>query len=214
MKHTFMGTEGLPGAVIYSKQISYGDNGVHMLLVIIQLWRWWIHKVLYSSRVSYSWRWNGICRLENFSIIAWQVKLVDFEVTQQMVSSTHHRFCFKDGTLTTEQVRRCCKTLPCHNILHHLSDAIVHNEAHERRWAVTFERYSGRRIRTDSTMGLGLDNDTKVEVEEEIEELFPNPNLSKKNFTLKKILRWWMDLTNSNLNPTYWTIEMSAIDEI
>ena len=72
--------------------------------------------------------------LKSFAIIAWQVKLLDFEVDpgDGEVRPTID-FPIEDGTLTTEQVRRCCKTLArLVDIFHpYLKYAITHNVVHE-----------------------------------------------------------------------------------
>ena len=72
--------------------------------------------------------------LKSFAIIAWQVKLLDFEVDpgDGEVRPTID-FPIEDGTLTTEQIRRCCKTLArLVDIFHpHLKYALTHNVVHE-----------------------------------------------------------------------------------
>ena len=72
--------------------------------------------------------------LKSFAIIAWQVKLLDFEVDpgDGEVRPTID-FPIEDGTLTTEQVRRCCKTLArLVDIFHpYLKYALTHNVVHE-----------------------------------------------------------------------------------
>ena len=72
--------------------------------------------------------------LKSFAIIAWQVKLLDFEVDpgDGEVRPTID-FPIEDGTLTTEQIRRCCKTLArLVDIFHpYLKYALTHNVVHE-----------------------------------------------------------------------------------
>ena len=72
--------------------------------------------------------------LKSFAIIAWQVKLLDFEVDpgDGEVRPTID-FPIEDGTLTTEQIRRCCKTLArLVDIFHpYLKYALTQNVVHE-----------------------------------------------------------------------------------
>ena len=77
---------------------------------------------------------SAYATLKSFAIIAWQVKLLDFEVDpgDGEVRPTID-FPIEDGTLTTEQIRRCCKTLArLVDIFHpYLKYALTHNVVHE-----------------------------------------------------------------------------------
>ena len=72
--------------------------------------------------------------LKSFSIIAWQVKMLDFEVdpSDGEVRPTID-FPLEDGTATEQQLIRCCKTLAqLVDIFDpYIKHALLHNEVHD-----------------------------------------------------------------------------------
>ena len=111
------------------------ENGRTLLVVVIQLTEDGEYiKFFVPSAYHIPLDESAYAVLKSFAIIAWQVKLLDFEVdpTDGEVRPTID-FPIEDGTLTTEQIRRCCKTLArLVDIFHpYLKYAITHNVVHE-----------------------------------------------------------------------------------
>ena len=111
------------------------ENGRALLVVVIQLTEDGEYiKFFVPSAYHIPLDESAYAVLKSFAIIAWQVKLLDFEVdpTDGEVRPTID-FPIEDGTLTTEQIRRCCKTLArLVDIFHpYLKYAITHNVVHE-----------------------------------------------------------------------------------
>ena len=167
--------------ILFQTNNYMGDNGIHMLLVIIQLTEDGEYiKFFTPAAYHIPDDETAYAVLKTFSIIAWQVKLVDFEVdpADGEVRPTID-FALEDGTLTTEQVRRCCKTLArVIDILHpYIKHALVHNEVHERllhgNVREIFSEFAGFE-QGDSTMDEFRQRlaELQAEVEEEVEELF------------------------------------------
>lgn len=112
------------------------NNGRHLLMVVIQLTEnGEFVKFFTPSAYHIPMDDSAYGMLKTFSIISWQVKLVDFEVdpADGEVRPTID-FAIEDGTLTTKQLERCCKTLArVVDILHpYIKYALVHNEVSEQ----------------------------------------------------------------------------------
>ena len=111
------------------------ENGRTLLIVVIQLTEDGEYiKFFVPSAYHIPLDESAYAVLKSFAIIAWQVKLLDFEVDpgDGEVRPTID-FPIEDGTLTTEQIRRCCKTLArLVDIFHpYLKYALTHNVVHE-----------------------------------------------------------------------------------
>jgi hypothetical protein len=112
-----------------------GENGKNLLIVVIQLTEDGEYiKFFVPAAYHIPLDESAYAVLKSFAIIAWQVKLLDFEVDagDGEVRPTID-FPIEDGTLTTEQIRRCCKTLArLVDIFHpHIKYALTHNVVHE-----------------------------------------------------------------------------------
>jgi hypothetical protein len=111
------------------------NHGRHLLMVVIQLTEnGEFVKFFTPSAYHIPMDDSAYGMLKTFSIISWQVKLVDFEVdpADGEVRPTID-FAVEDGVLTTKQIERCCKTLArVVDILHpYIKHALVHNEVSE-----------------------------------------------------------------------------------
>ena len=112
------------------------NHGRHLIMVVIQLTEnGEFVKFFTPSAYHIPMDDTAYGMLKTFSIISWQVKLVDFEVdpADGEVRPTID-FAIEDGTLTSKQLERCCKTLArVIDILHpYIKYAQVHNEVSDQ----------------------------------------------------------------------------------
>jgi hypothetical protein len=111
------------------------ESGSHLLAVVIQLTENGEYiKFFVPSAYHIPEDESAYALLKSFTIIAWQVKLLDFEVDpgDGEVRPTID-FPIEDGSITTGQIRRCCKTLArLVDIFHpYLKYALLHNQVHD-----------------------------------------------------------------------------------
>ena len=111
------------------------DSGSYLLAVVIQLTENGEYiKFFVPSAYHIPEDESAYALLKSFAIIAWQVKLLDFEIDpgDGEVRPTID-FPIEDGSITTGQIRRCCKTLArLVDIFHpHLKYALLHNQVHD-----------------------------------------------------------------------------------
>lgn len=111
------------------------DNGRPLLIVVVQLTEEGEYiKFFVPAAYHIPLDDSAYAVLKTFAITSWQVKLLDFEVDpgDGEVRPTID-FPIEDGTITTEQIRRCCKTLArLVDIFHpYIKYAIKNNVVHE-----------------------------------------------------------------------------------
>ena len=111
------------------------ESGSYLLAIVIQLTENGEYiKFFVPSAYHIPEDESAYALLKSFAIIAWQVKLLDFEVDpgDGEVRPTID-FPIEDGTITTGQIRRCCKTLArLVDIFHpYLKYALLHNQVHD-----------------------------------------------------------------------------------
>lgn len=111
------------------------ESGSYLLAVVIQLTENGEYiKFFVPSAYHIPEDESAYALLKSFTIIAWQVKLLDFEVDpgDGEVRPTID-FPIEDGSITTGQIRRCCKTLArLVDIFHpYLKYALLHNQVHD-----------------------------------------------------------------------------------
>lgn len=121
--------------ILFPTENYQNENGRPLLIVVIQLTEDGEYiKFFVPAAYHIPLDESAYATLKSFAIIAWQVKLLDFEVDpgDGEVRPTID-FPIEDGTLTTEQIRRCCKTLArLVDIFHpYLKYALTHNVVHE-----------------------------------------------------------------------------------
>ena len=163
--------------ILFQTNNYMGDNGIHMLLVIIQLTEDGEYiKFFTPAAYHIPDDETAYAVLKTFSIIAWQVKLVDFEIdpADGEVRPTID-FALEDGTLKT-----LARVI---DILHpYVKHALLHNEVHERllhsNVREIFSEFSGFE-QGDSTMDDFRKRlaELQAEVEEEVEELFSESDI-------------------------------------
>ncbi len=99
--------------VVFPTNQYVNNSGTNHLMVVIQLTEDGEYiKFFVPSAYHIPEDESAYAVLKSFSIIAWQVKLLDFEVdpSDGEVRPTID-FPIEDGTLTTQQIQRCCRTL-------------------------------------------------------------------------------------------------------
>ena len=118
--------------VVFPTDQYVNNSGTNHLMIVIQLTEDGEYvKFFVPSAYHIPEDESAYAVLKSFSIIAWQVKLLDFEVdpSDGEVRPTID-FPIEDGTLTTLQIQRCCRTLArLVDIFHpYIKSALVNNK--------------------------------------------------------------------------------------
>lgn len=128
------------------------ENGRPLLIVVVQLTEEGEYiKFFVPAAYHIPLDDSAYAVLKTFAITSWQVKLLDFEVDpgDGEVRPTID-FPIEDGTITTEQIRRCCKTLARLVDIFHpyikyaMKNNVVHEDLLQNDIRPIFEAYNER----------------------------------------------------------------------
>ena len=128
------------------------DNGRPLLVVVVQLTEEGEYiKFFVPAAYHIPLDDSAYAVLKTFAITSWQVKLLDFEVDpgDGEVRPTID-FPIEDGTITTQQIRRCCKTLARLVDIFHpyikyaMKNNVVHEDLLQNDIRPIFEAYNER----------------------------------------------------------------------
>ena len=128
------------------------ENGRPLLIVVVQLTEEGEYiKFFVPAAYHIPLDDSAYAVLKTFAITSWQVKLLDFEVDpgDGEVRPTID-FPIEDGTITTQQIRRCCKTLARLVDIFHpyikyaMKNNVVHEDLLQNDIRPIFEAYNER----------------------------------------------------------------------